>query len=222
MTIKKLNSAEDKSRVESLYKFENELRAEGYKLIAGVDEAGRGSLVGPVVIGAVILPPNLYLERLNDSKKISAKIREKLFDEITAQAISYSIVEVGIEEIDAVNIYQATKNGMLRAVQNLKVQPEYVLVDAMKLELENTPARAIIHGDALSATIAAASILAKVYRDRLADEWAKNFPAYGFEKNRGYGTKKHLAAIKNFGFCELHRKSFNPVKSIIENSNTRS
>jgi len=222
MTIKKLNSAEDKSRVENLYKFENELRAEGYNLIAGVDEAGRGSLVGAVVIGAVILPPNLYLERLDDSKKLSPKIREKLFDEITAQAISYSIVEVGIEEIDAVNIYQATKNGMLRAVQNLKVQPDYIFADAMNLEIENIPARGIIHGDALSASIAAASILAKVYRDRLADEWSKKFPCYGFERNRGYGTKEHLAAINEIGFCELHRKSFNPVKSIIENSNTRS
>ena len=123
---------------------------------------------------------------------------------------------VDIAEIDKLNVYRATLKGMIRAVDALNVQPDFVLVDAMKIYFKNIPVKSIIHGDALSASIAAASILAKVYRDRLADEWAKKFPVYGFEKNRGYGTKAHLAAINEFGFCELHRKSFNPVKSIIE------
>ena len=217
MTIKKLNLDEDKARVKQLYNFENAARAEGYNLIAGVDEAGRGSLIGAVVIGAVILPPNLYLENLDDSKKLSPTIREKLYDEIISNAVSVASVAVSIEEIDKFNIYQATLNGMIKAVNCLPVKPDFVLADAMNLHFKNKiKSRALIHGDALSASIAAASILAKVYRDRLADEWAKKFPVYGFEKNRGYGTKAHLAAINEFGFCELHRKSFNPVKSIIE------
>jgi len=214
--MKKFSVEADKLRVAKLYEFENLARVDGYKLIAGVDEAGRGSLIGCVVVAAVILPENFYLERLDDSKKLSAKVRENLFDKIISSAISFAHVEVGIEEIDTVNIYQASLNGMKRAVENLSVTPDFVLTDAMKVDFgEKIPSRAIVHGDALSASIAAASIVAKVTRDRLADEWAKIFPQYGFDRNRGYGTKVHLDAIKNFGPTPIHRRSFEPVKSLL-------
>ena len=216
--MKKFSLEADKKRVENLYKFEAEAREDGFKLIAGVDEAGRGSLVGPVVVAAVILPGNLYLERLDDSKKLSAKVREELYEKITSAAISWNAVRVEIEEIDTLNIYQATLAGMKRAVEGLKIQPDFVLTDAMSINFDEKPkSRSIIHGDALSASIAAASIIAKVTRDRLANEWAKIYPQYGFEHNRGYGTKEHIAAIEKFGACELHRKTFNPVKSLFGN-----
>lgn len=214
MTIKTL--IDDRERVEKLYTFEREFYAQGYNLIAGVDEAGRGSLVGPMTVAAVILPKNLYLQKLNDSKKISAHIRETLYEKIISEAISYSVVEVSAEEIDELNIYQATLEGMRRAVKSLDVQPQFILTDAMNLNLENS--RSIVHGDALSASIAAASIIAKVTRDRLTEKWHEEFPQYGFDHNRGYGTKAHIDAIKKFGFTPLHRKSFNPVKSILAGS----
>ena len=212
---RKFDEDADKLRVQELYEIEDEMRRQGYDLIAGVDEAGRGSLVGSVVVAAVILPPNFYLAKLNDSKKISAKVREKLFDEIKSAAIAYSCVEVSREEVDALNVYQASAVGMSRAVAALSIKPNFVLTDAMKVDFNGIESQAIIHGDALSATIAAASIIAKVSRDRLADEWSKIYPAYGFEKNRGYGTKDHIAAIKKFGFTEIHRRTFNPVKSML-------
>lgn len=198
-------------RVQNLYRLEQET---GVQLIAGVDEAGRGSLFGPMVVGAAILPANLYLPRLNDSKKLSPKVRAALYEEIVAQAVAFSAVEVSVEEIDAVNIYRATLLGMRRAVESLSVQPEFVLVDAMPLEL-SMPTRSIIRGDTLSASIAAASIVAKVTRDRLLEKFAEKFPAYGLEKNKGYGTRAHMAAIKSFGYTDLHRRSFEPVKSMI-------
>lgn len=215
MTINNLKRLADYERVQRLYKFEEEARAAGYKLIAGVDEAGRGSLVGPVTVAAVILPGNLYLEKLNDSKKISAHVREELFDKISDSALAKSVVQISAEEIDRLNIYQATLEGMKLAVRGLEVQPDFVLTDAMKVDFEGIDSRSIVHGDALSASIAAASIIAKVTRDRLADEWSKEYPVYGFEHNRGYGTQAHIAAIEKFGYCPLHRKSFNPVKSMI-------
>ena len=216
MTIRKLNVEADKERVEKLYQFENEAYNDGYKLIAGVDEAGRGSLVGPLVVGAVILPPNFYIERLDDSKKLSQKVREKIYYEIVYNAISVSSVAVSIEEIDNLNVYRATLKGMKRAVASLNIQPDFVLIDAMKVEFKNIPVRSIIHGDALSASIAAASIVAKVTRDWLADDWAKKYPEYGFEKNRGYGTKDHMEIIKKIGFTPIHRLSFKPVKDMLQ------
>ena len=212
---RKFNEDADKFRVNELYKFEDAARSQGYKLIAGVDEAGRGSLVGPVLVAAVILPPNFYLPCLNDSKKLSAKIREKLFDEIKSVAVAWSYEKVSVEEIDTLNVYQATLKGMIRTVAKLSPAPDFVLTDAMKVNFNGIDTAAIIHGDRLSASIAAASIIAKVTRDRLADEWSKIYPAYGFEKNRGYGTKLHIDAIKNFGYSDIHRKTFNPVKSMI-------
>ena len=215
--MKKFSVAADMERVRKLYEFEDAARADGYNLIAGVDEAGRGSLVGAVVVAAVILPGDLYLERLNDSKKISAKIRETLYDEIISAAISWNVVAVDVTEIDDLNIYRATLEGMKRAVANLDVQPEFVLTDAMKVDFgDKISTRSIIHGDALSASIAAASIVAKVTRDRLADRWAVDYPEYGFERNRGYGTAEHLAAIEKFGPTPIHRRSFNPVKSLTQ------
>ena len=205
----------DKERVKNLYRYEDKAREKGYKLIAGSDEAGRGSLVGPVVVAAVILPENLYLERLDDSKKLSAKVRETLYEKIISAAISYSCVEVSIEEVDTLNVYQATLQGMKRAIESLDVQPDLVLTDAMKIELENIRSHSIIHGDRISASIAAASIIAKVARDRLADKWAVEYPQYGFEHNRGYGTKDHLAAIEKYGACPIHRRTFNPVKKFL-------
>ena len=216
MTIRKLNVDAEKERVQKLYRYEDELYGKGYKLIAGVDEAGRGSLVGPIIIGAVILPPDFFLERLDDSKKLSSKIREKLYDEIVYNAISVASVAVSVEEIDKLNVYRATLKGMIKAVKTLNIQPDFVLVDAMKIDFKSIPVQSIIHGDALSASIAAASIVAKVTRDRLADDWAKKFPVYGFERNRGYGTKEHLAAINDYGFTDIHRRSFNPVKSMLQ------
>ena len=215
MTINNLKKISDYERVQRLYKFEDEARAAGYKLIAGVDEAGRGSLVGPVTVAAVILPANLYLEKLNDSKKISAHIREVLLEKICQSAISWSVVEVSIEDVDNLNVYQATLKGMKEAVRGLSIQPDFVLTDAMRVDFEGIDSRSIVHGDALSASIAAASIVAKVTRDRLADKWSLEYPMYGFEHNRGYGTKAHIAAIEEHGYCPLHRKSFNPVRSMI-------
>ena len=214
---RKFDEDADKLRVNELYKFENEAYNQGYNLIAGVDEAGRGSLVGPVMVAAVILPPNFYIARLDDSKKLSAKIREKLFDEIKTSAVAYSCVEVSIREVDTLNVYQATLQGMIRAVENLPIKPDFVLTDAMKIDFGEIESQSIIHGDRLSASIAAASIIAKVTRDKLADEWSKIYPEYGFDKNRGYGTKLHIDAIKKFGETKIHRTTFNPVKSILEN-----
>ena len=225
MTIKELNEnkrlereKQERQRVHDLYKFEDELRKSGFTKIAGVDEAGRGSLAGSLLVAAVILPLDLFIDHLNDSKKLTHMQRDKLYDEITKQSIAYSAVSVEIDEIDDCNIYQATLRGMYRAVEQLPVKPDFVLTDAMKLEFEDgLPTRSIIHGDALSASIAAASIIAKVTRDRMTDEWHKIYPQYGFANNRGYGTKMHIEAIRKYGYCELHRRSFEPVKSMINN-----
>ena len=218
---KKFVEEEDRVRVSNLYQYEDDARSQGYKLIAGVDEVGRGSLVGPVLVAAVILPPDFYFAKLNDSKKISARVREKLCEEIKSSAVAYSCAEVSKDEVDDLNVYQATILGMRRAVAALTPQPDFVLTDAMKVDFDGIENLAIIRGDTLSASIAAASIVAKVTRDKLADEWSKIFPQYGFEKNRGYGTKFHREAIKNLGPTEIHRRSFNPVKSMLQNNSNR-
>ena len=217
--LEKLNN--EIARVSKLYEYEDEARRQGFNLIAGVDEAGRGSLAGPMVVAAVILPPNIFIDHLNDSKKLSHKIRERLYDEIIEKAVSYSAVCVEIEQIDRDNIYQATLSGMYQAVKSLPIQPDFVLTDAMKVKFDDPiETRSIIHGDALSASIAAASIIAKVTRDRMTDVWDLQYPEYGFAHNRGYGTKLHLEAIHKFGACELHRRSFEPVKSMLSNQIT--
>ena len=203
-------------RVQQLYEYENEARAQGFNLIAGVDEAGRGALAGVMVVAAVILPPNVFIDHLNDSKKLTHNMRDKVYDAITKNAIAYSYEAVSIEEIDTKNIYQATLSGMYNAVKKLSIRPDFVLTDAMKVNFDDPiQTKSIVHGDALSASIAAASIIAKVTRDRMTDEWDLKYPQYGFAHNRGYGTKQHIEAIYKFGPCELHRHSFEPVKSIL-------
>lgn len=194
--------------------FENQAIAEGFKLIAGVDEVGRGCLAGAVVAAACILdlsqplPPDL-----NDSKKLSAKKRQRLDSEIKENAIAYAIAQVEADEIDKINILQATKKAMRLAIANLSEPADFLLIDAVELKDLKIPQKAIIHGDAISASIAAASILAKNYRDNLMCELDKTHPVYGFAKHVGYGTKAHFEALRMHGACEIHRKSFRGVIS---------
>ena len=187
--------------------FERELLASGARLIGGMDEAGRGPLAGPVVAAAVIMPLDCPIEGVDDSKQVSEKKRERLYDEIIRKAIAYKIVAVDEKVIDEINILNATKKAMAECVAGLSVRPDIVLVDAVKLSLE-VPTKAIIKGDALSYSIAAASILAKVYRDRLMREYDEVYPAYGFAKHKGYGTKDHILALRTVGPCPIHRRTF--------------
>ncbi len=187
--------------------YENKHQSLGAKYIAGVDEVGRGPLAGPVVCASVIMDLSDIIEGIDDSKKVSAKKREKLFDLIKEKAISYSIAEISPEEIDEINILNATKKCMKTAIEGLSVKPDVVLVDAVNLDL-SVPSESIIKGDLNSYTIGAASILAKVYRDRLMENYAKEFPDYGFERNAGYGTKEHIDKIKEIGPCKIHRRTF--------------
>lgn len=181
--------------------------------ICGIDEAGRGPLAGPVVVGAVILPKDSFIEGVNDSKKVSEKKREKIYDIITQEAISYGVGIVDQNEIDEINILNATKKAVTMAIENLKVKPDIILVDALtNIDTKGIPYKSIIKGDAKEYSIAAASIIAKVTRDRMMLEWDKIYPQYGFAKHKGYGTANHISAIKEFGPCLLHRKSF--IKNI--------
>ena len=179
------------------------------KRIAGIDEAGRGPLAGPVVCACVIMPldEDKLIDGINDSKKLAEKKREELYDKIIERAIAYSIVEVDERTIDRINILNATKLGMKRALDGLKVKPDIVLIDAVKLDTD-LPQDNIIKGDAKSYNIASASILAKVYRDRLMDELSEKYPQYNFAKHKGYGTKEHIENLKKYGKCELHRETF--------------
>lgn len=195
--------------------FENELYKTGIKYIAGVDEVGRGPLVGPVVCAAVILPPEYINEEINDSKKLSEKKREMLYDVIFDNALAIGIGISSEKVIDKINILEATKKAMLEAIDNLKIKPEHVLIDAVKLDTL-VPSTSIIKGDAKSQSIAAASIIAKVTRDRMMVLLDKKYPMYDFKHNKGYGTKKHIEAIYKYGVLDSHRKSFEPIKSIIE------
>ena len=200
----------------NMLEYENELYEEGITLIAGVDEVGRGPLVGPVVVAAVILPKGYYNEYIKDSKKLSEKKRNELFDIIMRDAISVSIGIKDNKVIDKENIYQATKLAMYDAINNLKVKPEYVLIDAMKLEDLSIPSKSIVKGDAKSESIAAASIIAKVTRDNMMYELDKKFPEYGFKNHKGYPTKAHLDAIKKYGILDNYRFTFGPVRDLIE------
>lgn len=188
-------------------------QAKGYKLIAGVDEVGRGPLAGPVVVACVIMPTDDLIDGIDDSKKVSEKKREKLYPLILEKAICVNIAVVDEKVIDEINILEATKKAMYEAVAGMKVQPEVVLIDAVKLDLPCKTV-SIIKGDAKSYNIGAASIVAKVYRDRMMNEYAKIYPQYGFEKNKGYGTKAHIDAIKEFGATPIHRQSF--IKNFVE------
>ena len=197
-----------------LLKYEKELYDKNIKLIAGVDEVGRGPLVGPVVAAAVILPVNYHLEGLNDSKKLSEKKRNELYPMIIRDAISYGIGVIDSKKIDEVNIYEASRLAMYDAIKNLKFKPEHILVDAMPLYLD-IPSTSIIHGDALSASIAAASIVAKVTRDNMMCELDKKYPNYGFAKHKGYPTKSHLEVLSKYGPLDNYRFTYGPVKKYL-------
>jgi len=195
--------------------FETELYNKGINFIAGIDEVGRGPLVGPVVTAAVILPKDFYDERINDSKKLTEKKRELLYDVIMENAISVGIGISSENVIDEINILNATKRAMLEAVNNLSVKPEHLLIDAVKLNTD-IPQTSIIKGDAKSESIAAASIIAKVTRDRMMIELDKIHPEYDFKHNKGYGTKKHIEAIRKYGIIKEHRKTFAPCDEYVK------
>ncbi|MBR3133476.1 MAG: ribonuclease HII [Clostridia bacterium] len=201
-------------RLKELKKDEESLYSDNIKYIAGIDEAGRGPLAGPVVVGIVILPRDSMIEGVNDSKKVSEKKREKIYDEIISEAIDWSVGIIDQKEIDEINILNATKKALTMAIDNLKVKPDLILVDALeKIDTKGIPYKSIIKGDAKEYSIAAASIIAKVTRDRIMKEWDEVYPEYGFSGHKGYGTAKHIQAIKEFGPCILHRKSF--IKNFI-------
>ena len=199
----------EEARLLALYRFEDEYYEAGLALVAGIDEAGRGPLAGPVAAAAVILPPHALIERLNDSKKLSAKRREELAAIIKETALAWSIATVEAAEIDAINILQATKKAMWLAVQGLSLRPQQLLIDGRDtLPQQEIAQRAIIGGDRLSANIAAAGILAKTHRDALMLQYHEQYPQYGFDKHKGYGTEAHRAAIKQYGSSPIHRLTF--------------
>ena len=202
--MKKIWNAEEKLQ------FERALQAKGVKYIAGVDEVGRGPLAGPVVCAAVIMPleEDALVIGVDDSKKLSEKKREQLAEEIKSRALCYTIIEIDEKTIDEINILEATKLGMKKAIETLAIPPEIVLTDGNMTIDTHFPQRSVIHGDALSYSIGAASIIAKVYRDNLMDEFAKTYPQYAFDKNKGYGTAAHIQGIKEYGLCPIHRRTF--------------
>ncbi|HWR43193.1 ribonuclease HII [Sporomusa sp.] len=203
----------ERERIQALYEYERQLEAEGYCLVAGIDEAGRGPLAGPVLVAAVILPLDCYLPGLNDSKKLTAAQREKLYQEIKKAALAVNSCIVSVETIDDINIYQATVGGMYSAASGLSPIPQAVLVDAVPLPNLAVPHQAIIGGDQVSASIAAASIIAKVERDQIMNELDCEYPKYGFARHKGYGTQEHMEALIKYGPCPHHRRSFAPVKA---------
>ena len=211
-------------RLKEIKKIEEELYGQGISSIAGIDEAGRGPLAGPVVVACAVMPRDSMIEGVNDSKKVAEKKRERLYEEIIQEAIGYGVGIISQEEIDRINILNATKEGLTTAIKemekNLKERqrniekPEIILVDALtKIDTDHIPYKSIIKGDAKSYSIAAASIIAKVTRDRIMRQWDEVYPMYGFAKHKGYGTAAHIAAIKEYGLCPLHRRSF--VKNIV-------
>lgn len=205
-------------RLENMLRYEKELYQQGYQAIAGIDEVGRGPLAGPVVTACVILPKNCKIKHLNDSKKIPKNHHEEIYQEILARALGIGIGIVDNNVIDQINIYEATKVGMLQAINQLKgevTKPDYLLIDAMHLET-SIPQQSLIKGDANSLSIAAASIVAKVTRDRMMADYANDYPGYAFEKNVGYGTKEHLEGLKKYGITPIHRKTFEPIKSMLK------
>lgn len=196
-------------RLLGLKEHEKELRKKGFATICGIDEAGRGPLAGPVVVASVILPENSMIEGVNDSKKVSEKKREKIYEQIIEEAISYGVAIIGQDEIDDINILNATKKGLTVSLKELTVKPDLIVVDALSgIDTLGIPYESIIKGDAKCYSIAAASIIAKVTRDRIMREWDKIYSEYGFEKNKGYGTAEHISAIKKYGLCPIHRRSF--------------
>lgn len=221
---KSMNKPKDKKLIQKLelmvcsrdnYYFERKLREQAITLVAGVDEVGRGPLVGPVVAACVILPEDFSLDGLTDSKKLSEKKRDYYYDEIMRQAVSVGVGIISEKKIDEVNIYEATKLAMKEAISNCSVRPEHILIDAMPLSID-IPTTSIIKGDFKSITISAASVIAKVTRDRMLDELDKKYPMYDFKDNKGYPTKKHLEAIEEYGIIPEHRRSYGPVRDYLE------
>ncbi len=209
-----LLDSDERERLLGMSHYETRLRAQGFRAIAGIDEAGRGPLAGPVVAAACILPEGKLIAGLNDSKQVKAERREALFESVQSDPdIYYAVAIVSAERIDRINILQATFEAMQEAVQKLPFCPDYLLIDGSQLPRFQIPVQGIIKGDTLSLSIAAASIIAKVTRDHLMEEAAKEWPQYGFEKHKGYGTAFHLEALRRFGFCPIHRKSFS-VKTL--------
>ena len=204
----------EQERLINLKQIEKDLHERGFKNICGIDEAGRGPLAGPVVVAGVIMPEDSMIEGVNDSKKVSEKKRELLYDKIIEEAISYSVAIIGQDVIDEVNILNATKNGLTNVVEGLDVKPDLIIVDALEhIDTKGVPYESIIKGDAKCYSIAAASILAKVTRDRIMREWDLIYPQYGFINHTGYGTAKHIEALKEYGPCPIHRRSF--IKNFI-------
>lgn len=215
--VRKIDAAiREKERFDKMLAFEKEYWQQGIRNVAGVDEAGRGPLAGPLVVASVILPENVFISGLNDSKQLSAKVRERLYEEVCQKAISIVINIVSVAEIDKYNIYQATKLSMERVIMHLKPKPTVALIDAMPVESEGVKTVSLIHGDALSSSIAAASIIAKVTRDRIMFNIDKEYPEYDFASNKGYGSQKHMEAIKKYGATLWHRRSYEPIKSLAE------
>lgn len=198
----------------NLLEYEQELYNKGIELIGGIDEVGRGPLVGPVVAACVILPKNYVLEGLTDSKKLSEKKRDKFYDILLKDASSIGIGIIGPKRIDEINIYEATKEAMYAAINDCKIKPEHVLIDAMKLNLD-IPSTSIIKGDQKSLSIAAASVIAKVTRDRMMYELDKKYPMYGFKNHKGYPTKKHIEMVHTYGVLENYRFTFKPISDLI-------
>ena len=204
----------EEERLKNLKNYENELREKGFKYICGIDEAGRGPLAGPVVVASVILPENSMIGGNNEVTKVPEEKREELYDLIIEEAISYGVGIIGQDEIDDINILNATKKGLTLSLQELTKRPDLIIVDALsKINTLGIPYESIIKGDAKCYSISAASIIAKVTRDRIMREWDKVFPQYGFATHKGYGTSAHINAIKEYGICPIHRKTF--VKNFI-------
>lgn len=207
-------AALERKRFAKMLTYEKQYYAQGVRYVAGVDEAGRGPLAGPLVIAAVILPQEVFIAGLNDSKQLSAAKRDALYDEIIAKAVAIEVNIISVSNIDKYNIYTATQRGMAEVLEHLPVQPQVALIDAMPVEAKGMETNSIIHGDALSASIAAASIIAKVTRDRIMERLDVLFPAYGFASNKGYGSGAHMQAIAEHGATRWHRRSYEPVKSM--------
>lgn len=212
---------DEEVRLENMLRYEKDLYLQGYQAIAGIDEVGRGPLAGPVVAACVILPKNCKIRHLNDSKKIPKKKHEEIYKQVVKVALAIGIGRISSEMIDQVNIYEATKMAMLQAIddlQGLVSRPDYLLIDAMKLGI-SIPQSSIIKGDAHSLSIAAASIVAKVTRDRMMIEYNEIYPGYGFAQNVGYGTKQHLEGLETLGVTPIHRRTFEPIKSMLKEKN---
>ena len=199
----------EEERLKNLKLIEKDLNQKGFKKICGIDEAGRGPLAGPVVVAGVIMKEDSFIEGVNDSKKVSEKKREILYDKIIAEAIAYSVAIIGQDIIDEINILNATKMGVTKVIEELSTKPELIIMDALEhIDTKGIPYESIIKGDAKCYSIAAASIIAKVTRDRIMRQWDEVYPQYGFSKHKGYGTKMHIEAIKQYGLTPIHRRSF--------------